>query len=148
MAFGVSGAAVLHGLHAVCAVSSISDGARASAGGAYLQFAVLRLKDMRIACAHHAASLLALRKPEILSRAMLGTESGQNTTLPAVNIRWPAAVCAPDDMHPAADKVSVRIMSVFAFIDHWAAAYRAKGSVFSIIGVSTYRAEFKLTILS
>ena len=127
MASCASGADVFHGLLAVCTVSSIPDGASTSAGGAYLQSAVLSLKGLRIERAHHAAALLALGKPKILSWAMLGSEGGQNTALPTVNIRRPAAMRAPDDMHPAADKVSVRIVGVITFIDHRTAAYRTIG---------------------
>ena len=148
MASCASDAAVFHGLLAVCAVSSIPDGSSTSAGGAYLQSVVLCLKCLRIERAHHAATLLALGKPEIFPWAMLGSEGGQNTALPTVNIRWPATVRAPDDMHPAADKVSVRIVGVITFIDHRTAAYRTIGSVFRIAGVSAYRAEFKLSILT
>ena len=138
MASVASCAAVSHGLHAVRAVASIPDGARATAGRACLQSSVFCLKGRRIECAHHTAALPALRQPEILSWPVLGSERSQNAALPAVNIRWPAAVRAPDDNHPAADKIAIRMMGVIAFIDHRTAAYGAIRSFFGEAGITAY----------
>lgn len=146
MASGASRAAVFHGLHALRAVSPVPYGTGATTGRTGPQSAIFRLKDLRIQRPPCAASFLTLRQPEVLSGTVLGSEDRQYPTFSAVNIRRPAPVRAPDNMHSAANKVSVCIACVFAFIDDRTAAYRAVSSVLRKAGVAAYRAELKLAI--
>ena len=146
MATGASRAAVFHGLHALRAVSPVPYGTGATTGRTGQQSAVFCLKALRIQRSLCSAAFLALRKPKILSGTVLGSEDRQYPTFSAVNIRRPAPVRAPDNMHSAANKVSVCIACVFAFIDDRTAAYRAVSSVLRKAGVAAYRAELKLAI--
>ncbi len=55
-------------------------------------------------------------------------------------------MCSADNLHPASDKVSICMESVFALVDNLISANRAKLRVFREICVSANRAEFELPV--